>query len=258
MIPPNSIINGDCFDVMYEIDDASVDFIMIDPPYNQTSNEWDVPFSLNELWRHYHRILKENGTIAIMAKGRFYIKLVSSNIDEYRYEWVWNKKKGANFCHVARMPLYSHELVVIFYRKVGTYNPQMTKINGKIPRFKHRDAEEIKGVADTTNRTSSTTGGPQYPKTVLDNIPGIAQMQIIHPTQKPVALFEYFIKTYTNKGDLVLDSFAGVMTCAIACKATGRNYICIEKEKEYCAKGIDLLHDHDAVKHLQNRAKPMF
>lgn len=229
MLNINDIYNGDCLELMKDIDDKSVDMILCDLPYAQTSNHWDSLISLDDLWIQYNRIIKDNGCIALTAKGKFMINLINSNFKNYRYEWIWDKNKGANFAHVKRMPLNVHEYVVIFYKKQPTYNPQMTE--GK-PYKQKRLQESVKGIADNMDRYTTISEGKRYPKSII-RVEGIAQRHIVHPTQKPVSLFEYLIKTYTNEGDLVLDNCIGSGTTAIACLNTKRNYIGIEKDNTY-------------------------
>ena len=225
----NTVYNIDCLIGMQDIPDGSIDMILCDLPYGQTSNEWDSIIPLDKLWEQYNRIIKENGAIVLTAKGKFFHQLVTSNINNYRYEWVWNKNKGANFAHVKRMPLNSHEYVVVFYKKQPTYNPQMTQ--GK-PYKQKREQKSINGIADNLHRFTTVSDGMRYPKTIIE-VEGMAQRHIVHPTQKPVALFEYLINTYTNEGDVVLDNCMGSGTTAIAAINTGRKYIGFELEKEY-------------------------
>lgn len=164
-----------------------------------------------------------------MAKGKFKIHLINSNLDHYRYEWIWDKNKGANFAHCNRMPLNVHEYAVVFYKKQPTYNPQMTE--GK-PYTQKRLQESVKGIADNIGRYTTTSNGLRYPKSII-RVEGMAQRHIVHPTQKPVALFEYLIRTYTNEGEIVLDNCIGSGTTALACEKSGRLWIGFEKEKEY-------------------------
>ena len=238
MLDINKIYCGDCLEVMYYIDDKSVDCILCDLPYSQTSNVWDTPIDLDSLWDCYKRIIKDDGVICLMAKGQFMIDLILSNRKWFRYEWVWNKNKGANFAHVRYRPLNVHEYVLVFYDKVGTYNPQME--DGK-PYKQKRLQESIKGIADNLGRYTTECDGKRYPKSII-NVEGMAQRHIVHPTQKPVALFEYLIRTYSNEGELVLDNCAGSGTTMIACLNTGRNYIGIEKEQKY----VDIIYDRIA------------
>lgn len=214
---------------MSKIPDKSIDMILCDLPYAQTSNHWDSIIPFDKLWEQYNRVIKENGAIVLTAKGKFLFELVNSNFEDYRYEWVWNKRKGSNFAHVKKMPLNVHEYVVVFYKKLPTYNPQMTE--GK-PYTQKRKQESVKGIADNLGRYTTVSNGLRYPKTIIE-VDGIAQKDIIHPTQKPVSLFEYLIKTYTNSGETVLDNCIGSGTTAIACINTNRNFIGFEKDVTY-------------------------
>lgn len=214
---------------MSKIPDKSIDMILCDLPYAQTSNHWDSIIPFDKLWEQYNRVIKENGAIVLTAKGKFLFELVNSNFEDYRYEWVWNKRKGSNFAHVKKMPLNVHEYAVVFYKKLPTYNPQMTE--GK-PYTQKRKQESVKGIADNLGRYTTVSNGLRYPKTIIE-VDGIAQRDIIHPTQKPVSLFEYLIKTYTNSGETVLDNCIGSGTTAIACINTNRNFIGFEKDVTY-------------------------
>ena len=225
---------------MKKIPDKSVDMICCDLPYGQTSNSWDSVIPLDELWEQYNRVIKDNGCIALTAKGKFMHQLIHSNFDNYRYEWIWDKNKGANFAHVKRMPLNVHEYVLIFYKKQPTYNPQMT--DGK-PYVQKRANDNAVGIADNIKRFDGKSDGKRYPKSII-RVDGIAQRHIIHPTQKPASLFEYLIRTYTNEGELILDNCMGSGTTAIACLNTNRNYIGFELENEYCNKAIDRIRLH--------------
>ena len=231
----NKIYNEDCLEGMKKIPDKSVDMILCDLPYAQTSNYWDSTIPFDKLWEQYNRIIIDNGAVVLTAKGRFLFKLVNSNFDSYRYEWIWNKRKGSNFAHVKKMPLNVHEYAVVFYKNLPTYNPQMTK--GK-PYTQKRKQKSVKGIADNLGEHTTISKGLRYPKTIIE-VDGIAQRDIIHPTQKPVALFEYLIKTYTNEGETVLDNCMGSGTTAIACMNTNRNYIGFELDKEYYDKSLD-------------------
>lgn len=225
----NRIYQMDCFDGFPLIPSHSIDLILCDLPYGQTSNSWDCPLDLNKLWSEYKRIIKPTGTIALTAKGQFMINLILSNQKWYRYEWVWDKNKGANFAHVRYRPLNVHEYVLIFYDKVGTYNPQM--VDGK-PYKQKRLEESIKGIADNLGRFTTVSDGKRYPKSII-RVNGMAQRHIVHPTQKPLELFEYIIKTYTNEGDIVLDNCAGSGTTPVAAIKNKRNFIAFETDPKY-------------------------
>lgn len=225
----NRIYQMDCLEGMKLIPDKSIDMILCDLPYGQTSNSWDSIIPLDKLWEQYNRIIKDNGAIVLMAKGKFKINLINSNFSNYRYEWVWDKNKGANFAHVKRMPLNVHEYAVIFYKKQPTYNPQMT--DGK-PYTQKRLQERVSGIADNLSRHTTKSDGKRYPKSII-RVDGMAQKHIVHPTQKPVSLFAYLIKTYSNEGDLVLDNCMGSGTTAIASTLNNRRWLGFETESEY-------------------------
>lgn len=237
----NKVYNQDCLEGMKQIPDKSIDMILCDLPYAQTSNKWDVLIDMDKLWNQYKRIIKDNGCIALTAKGKFMVDLIMTNREMYRYEWVWNKNKGANFAHAKRMPLNVHEYVLIFYKKQPTYNPQM--IQGK-PYFQKRANDKAVGIADNVERKSGgSKDGLRYPKTIIE-VEGMAQRHIVHPTQKPVALFEYLINTYTNENEVVLDNCMGSGTTAVAAMNTNRNFIGFELDKEYYDLAIERINKH--------------
>jgi site-specific DNA-methyltransferase (adenine-specific) len=209
---------------MKDIDDKSIDMILADLPYNTTACKWDKMIPLEPLWDQYKRIIKDNGAIVLTASQPFTTKLINSNMQLFRYVWEWEKEQGVNFLLAKKQPLKIHEDVVVFYKQQPTYNPQMTKgkpyISGK------GDSGEVTGGV---NKIQTVNKGTRYPTTRLK----FNRQTGKHPTQKPVALFEYLIKTYTNEGDLVLDNVAGSGTTGVACQNLGRNFILIEKEPEY-------------------------
>jgi site-specific DNA-methyltransferase (adenine-specific) len=231
----NKILQGDCLEVMPNIPDKSIDMILCDLPYgalnkNNPNAKWDIVIPFEPLWKEYKRIIKDNGAIVLTAQGMFSAKLMLSNKKMWKYNLVWKKSNRiSGFLNSNRMPLRNHEDIIVFYNKLPTYNPQMTKGEKSHTRGHGKNLKNgcygehkfIQGTEYTTNK---------FPISVLnfdkDHPP-------IHPTQKPVALFEYLIKTYTNKGDLVLDNCAGSGTTGVACKNLGRDFILIEKEKKY-------------------------
>ncbi|MFF2528556.1 DNA-methyltransferase [Brevibacillus sp. NPDC058079] len=229
----NTIILGDCLKVMQQIDSRSIDLIIADLPYGITQNEWDEPLDLPELWSEYERIIKDNGAIILTAAQPFTSKLVMSNPLLFKYEIIWQKNKSTGFLNAKKMPLRAHESILVFYKKLPTYNPQKTKGHKPVNSY-------TKHTSDGTNyretKTGITGGGQtdRYPTTVLQ-IPVVNNdsREKIHPTQKPVELLEYLIKTFSNPGDLVLDNCAGSGSTGEAAKRTGRDYILIEKEFAY-------------------------
>lgn len=231
----NKIICGDCLEVMPNISDKSIDMILCDLPYGTLNKsnplaKWDIIIPFEPLWKQYRRIIKDNGAIILFAQGMFTADLVTSNKIMWRYNLVWKKSnRVSGYLNSNRMPLRNHEDIVIFYSKLPTYNPQMTEGEKSHTRGHGRNLKNsCYGKHNFIQGTEYTT--EKFPISILDFD---KDHPPIHPTQKPVALFECLIKTYTNKGDLVLDNCAGSGTTGIACKNLGRKYILIEKEKKY-------------------------
>jgi len=223
----NKIIQGDCLEVMKEIEDKSIDMILCDLPYGMTRNGWDLVIPVDVLWEQYKRIIKDNGAIVLTAINPFSSMLVMSNVDMFKYEWIWQKDNGTGFLNSKKQPLRNNESVLVFYRKQPTYNPQMRE---GTPYQCKTGATKSSNYGQQVDVHTACLDGLRYPLTVIKFI---RDKQKIHPTQKPLALFEYLIKTYTNEGDLVLDNCAGSGTTGVACKNLNRNYILIEKEPEY-------------------------
>jgi len=224
----NKVIEGDCLIEMQNIPDKSIDMILCDLPYGTTRNKWDSIIPLNLLWSEYERIIKNNGAIVLTAQLPFDKVLGVSNLNLLRYEWIWKKDQASNFLNARHNPMKIHENILVFYKKTPTYNPQMRE------GFKSYSSARSSKQNDTYMKNFDTTyisksEGKRFPISVLD----FNKERGLHPTQKPVALFEYLIKTYTNEDDLVLDNCAGSGTTGVACKNTGRNFILIEKEPEY-------------------------
>lgn len=223
----NLIIQGDCLEVMQELPDKSVDMILCDLPYGTTQNKWDSVIPLNKLWEQYERIIKDNGAIVLTCQTPFDKVLGSSNLKLLRYEWIWEKSQGTGHLNCKKMPLKNHENILIFYKNLPTYNPQM--VGDEIRKVK-RSGE----LSKTTNYGKFTElSESEYKGRYPLSIQFFKKENGLHPTQKPVALFKYLIKTYTNEGDLVLDNCAGSGTTGVACKNLNRNFILIEKEPKY-------------------------
>ncbi len=220
----NKIYNEDCLEGMKRIPDKSVDMILCDLPYGTTACKWDTIIPLEPLWEQYKRVIKDNGAIVLTASQPFTSVLVNSNLKDFRYEWIWEKNQGVNFLLAKKQPLKVHENILLFYKKQPNYNPQMEKgkpyVSGK------GDSGE---VTNKTKKIQTKNKGTRYPKTVQK----IKREFGLHPTQKPVALFEYLIKTYTNEGETVLDNCMGSGTTAVACINTNRNYIGFELDEGY-------------------------
>ena len=220
---------------MGKIPDKSIDMILCDLPYGKTQNEKDVTLPLDRLWYIYKRIIKDNGCIALFGQGTFYVDLVCSNLKMFRYDLVWNKELTSGFLNANRMPLRQHEQIAIFYKKPPTYNPQFSRGKPLHSRgFSYRSKEaknQNYGKFDAVDdvRAGSTD---KYPTSVLifaKPHPSVA----VHRTEKPVALLEYLVKTYTNEGDTVLDNCMGSGSTGVACINTDRNFIGIELDEWY-------------------------
>jgi len=221
-------ILGDCLEVLPTIEDNSVDMLLADLPYGTTACKWDSVIPLDKLWKQYNRVCKKNAAMVFTSMQPFTTILAASNIDNLRYEWIWEKPQGTNPMNVKIMPLKSHENILVFYREKPTYNPQMwysTPYSG----FSSDTAKigEVYGNAESKHRDNPQ--GSRYPKTVIKH----KQEKGYHPTQKPVGLMEYLIKTYTNEWDVVLDNTMGSGTTGVACVHTNREFIGIEKEEKY-------------------------
>jgi site-specific DNA-methyltransferase (adenine-specific) len=215
---------------MKDISDKSIDMILCDLPYGTTACKWDTIIPFEPLWEQYKRIIKDNGAIVLTASQPFTSALVVSNVKMFKYEWVWKKTRPTGFFTAKNMPMKIHENILVFYKKQPTYNPEKTKADeSKIDKRKTLNPTYNPYLGVKKERVKDS--GMRYPLTIqtFNSISEKGQ----HPTQKPVALFEYLIKTYTNEGDLVLDNCAGSGTTAIACLNNHRNYVLIEKEQEY-------------------------
>ena len=230
MLELNKIYQGNCLKVMKNIPDKSIDMILCDLPYGTTACKWDTVIPFEPLWEQYKRIIKDNGAIVLTASQPFTSALVMSNINMFRYEIIWEKERPTNIFFVKKQIAKVHENICIFYKHQPTYNPQMEKSMGV--NRKLYDGNESKTHPRQKYQSSDDYNYEiRYPRSIQK----INRQNLIanHPTQKPVALFEYLIKTYTNEGDLVLDNCIGSGTTAIACINLKRNWIGIELEQRY-------------------------
>jgi len=221
MCPPVRLMLGDCLERMKEIDAGSVDAVIADPPYGTTACKWDSVIPLEPMWEQLKRVIKPNGAIVMTASQPFTTTLIASNMKMFKYCWVWHKRTPANVGAARFQPLKTHEDIVVFG---GKYKPQMTK--GKM-RMKGGKARS--GVANGSLNPIYYKSDEYYPTSVLD----IKSERGLHPTQKPVALMEYLIKTYTNEGETVLDFTMGSGTTGVACVKTKRDFIGIELDEGY-------------------------
>ena len=245
----NQIYHGDCLDLLPNIPSKSVDMILCDLPYGTTACEWDSIIDMGQLWQQYERVIKDNGAIVLTANSVFTFKLWSSNPSLFRYKWIWEKTMGTRFLHANKMPIGKHEDILIFYKALPTYHPQMQE--GKPYK---RDSKRTKGkTQNLVNifRKETLNTGYRYPDDIIKFSNG--NNHSIHPTQKPVALFEYLIKTYTNENELVLDNCSGSGTTAIACMNTNRRFICIERDETYHRKSNERLANHEPLLHMGDK-----
>lgn len=232
----NKVIQGDCLEVMKQIPDKSVDMILADLPYGTTACKWDTIIPFEPLWAEYKRIIKPNGAIVLTASQPFTSALVMSNPKMFHHQWIWDKKFAANFPQAKRQPLRTHEDVLVF-GVTPKYYPQMLKRDTPIKKGANNGARIFGGESGLAREDyDKKVYDEKYPDTIL-KFSSRSEARGLHPTQKPVALFEYLIKTYTNEGDIVLDNVAGSFTTAIAAENTKRNWICIEQLEEYCEIG---------------------
>jgi site-specific DNA-methyltransferase (adenine-specific) len=216
---------------MKDIPDKSIDMILCDLPYGTTACKWDTIIPFEPLWEQYKRIIKDNGAIVLTASQPFTSALVMSNIKMFKYEIIWDKVNISNPLLAKKQILKAHENICVFYKSQPTYNPQMS--DGKMWRRGGSNKTPMSALNVGMTRTfEDDRTSLKYPKSI-QIFSNADNTNRVHPTQKPVALFEYLIKTYTNEGDLVLDNCAGSGTTGVACKNLNRNYILIEKEPEY-------------------------
>jgi DNA modification methylase len=218
---------------MSEISDGSIDMVMTDPPYGTTVCKWDSVIPLDDMWAQLKRVAKPNCAIVLMAAQPFTSVLISSNYQMFKYDWVWRKPKGTGHLNAKKQPMRDKEDIAVFYSKQCTYNPQKTR--GEPYKDKAgKDHSKATSMTDSygayTNKREDNCGF-RYPKQVQD-FP-VVERGTLHPTQKPVALMEYLIKTYTNEGATVLDFAMGSGTTGVACKNLNRNFIGIELDEEY-------------------------
>lgn len=236
MIEKNSIINADCLVAMKDIPDWSVDAVITDLPFGSTRNPWDIVIPFDKLWEQWNRIAKDNAPFILFAQGIFYVDLVQSNRENFRYDLVWEKVLKSGFLNANVMPLRMHEQIAVFYRKKPTYNPQMEEgqpLHGKGTAIFEKDDFINNCYGDFKPASDERKGSTEkYPSSIV-RFQKPHPSSSVHPTQKSVELLQYLIRTYTNEGETVLDSCCGSGTTAIAAIREKRNWICIEKSEEY-------------------------
>lgn len=238
-----NLIKGDCLVEMQNIPDKSIDMICADLPYGTTACKWDVVIPFEPLWAQYKRIIKDNGAIVLFGQEPFSSYLRVSNISSYRYDWIWKKNSGSNFLFANKQPMKMNEIISVFYKKQPIYNPQKTDaVNGyytnknSINKGKDNCMQTCNFKELTGIQLKKTNYGKNYEpdKKLPENIIEFKRVRKpIHPTEKPVELLEYLIKTYTNEGETVLDNTMGSGTTGVACKQLNRSFIGIEMDDKY-------------------------
>lgn len=238
----NSIFEGDCLEILQHLPDKCIDMVICDLPYGTTQNKWDSVIDLDRLWQEYTRVVKDNGAIILTSQGIFTAKLILSNEKHFKYKVVWEKSKPTNFLNAKKQPLRKHEDVCIFYKKQPTYNPQMKE--GE-PYDKGVRKDQLSGSYGNFNPTHVKSDGKRYPTDIVYFKTSESEGQVWHPTQKPVELGRYFIRTFTNEGDLILDNCFGSGSFLVAAALEKRNFVGIELNNEaeqFKTNPIDYIH----------------
>lgn len=223
------LYRGDCLEKMRNIDSNSIDMILCDPPYGTTRNKWDSVIPLDKLWDEYKRIIKDNGAIVLFSSEPFTSELILSNLKMFRYDLIWVKTQGSDFLNANRKPLKAHENILVFYKHLPTYNKQYWYSTPYKCSNKKRIHSSNYGTYSTKIGSEGSEDGKRYPLSVLK----FNSEKGLHPTQKPVALLEWLIKTYTNENDIVLDNCMGSGSTGVACINTNRKFIGIELDDKY-------------------------
>lgn len=225
----NNVYEGDCLEIMKQLPDNSIDMVLCDLPYGTTQNKWDSVIPLDELWKQYRRVVKDNGAIVLTSQGMFTAELMLSNPSMFKYKWVWEKSKSTNFLNAKKQPLRKHEDVCVFYKKQPVYHPQM--IEGE-PYDKGIRKNQLSGSYGDFLPVHVQSDGKRYPTDIIYFKTAESEGKVYHPTQKPVELGRYFVRTYTEPGAVVLDNTSGSGSFLVAALLEGRNFIGIEKNED--------------------------
>ena len=252
-IEVNKTYNADCLEIMKTFPDGSIDMVFCDLPYGTTRNPWDTIIPLDELWQEYKRVVKEDGAIVLTSQSPFDKVLACSNLDMFKYEWIWEKNKATGHLNAKKMPMKAHENILIFYRKLPTYNAQKTTGHMPVHEVKPKDNIPKPDVLRNYGHMDQRLGNDgtqtwRWPRDVLE-FPVVNNDDPLkwHPTQKPVKMIEYFIKTYSNEGDVVLDNCMGSGSTCVACLGTNRQYIGIELNTEYYDEATKWINDSNRL-----------
>ena len=225
------LYQGDCLEVMKDIPDKSIDLILTDPPYGATNCNWDIQLNLKDTWENLERIIKPHGVIALFGTEPFSSIVRSSNLKNYKYDWIWEKSKATGFLNAKKQPLRAYENIMIFYFKQPYYHPQFSQ--GVSYNKGVRKEQTTNDIYNHFESTEVKSNGKRYPRNVIYFKTAESEGKTFHKTQKPIALLEYLIKTYTLKGETVLDFTMGSGSTGVACINTNRNFIGIELDPIY-------------------------
>ena len=235
----NKIYNIDCYELLQGIDNGKVDLLLQDTPFGCTQNDWDIKPDLTKMWAEWERVTKENGAMIFFATQPFSSELILSNPKNFRYDLIWYKALGTGFLNANKMPMRNHEHILVFYRKLPTYNPQMGVGLRKKGNRKHdRNGTNYGRFATEGTSNYFDDEGKRFPQSVIDFSNGDRTIENDHPTQKPLDLIRYLVQTFSNENDLVFDGYMGSGTTAHACIKENRKFIGAELNKEYYDKAI--------------------
>lgn len=247
-----TLLFGDCLDRMKDLPDGSIDMVLCDPPYQATRNKWDIALPMDALWSEIHRVCKPNAVIVFHSGGAYTARLMMSNPKEWRYNLIWHKTTPTGFLNAKRMPLRAHEDICVFYRKTPvTYNPQKTYGHARKVSTAHHKRNSKKSSDYGDYGLYSYDSTERYPTSVI-TVPTDKQRGAYHPTQKPVKLEEWLIRTYSNPGDTVLDMCMGSGSTGVAAVLSERDFIGIEISAEYYAAAAGRIGKAEAAKKLED------
>jgi len=236
---------GDCLKVMKTIEDNSIDAIITDPPYGTTACSWDSVIDFNLMWEQLNRIIKPNGAIVLFGSEPFSSALRMSNIKNYKYDWVWEKTSATGHLNAKKIPMKAHENLLVFYKKPPTYNPQKTSGHErKVSKAEHKTNCKESEAYNKGQKLTTYDSTERYPRSV-QIFASDKQKIKLHPTQKPIALMEYLVKTYTNENEVVLDFTMGSGSTGVACKNTNRKFIGIEQDEKYFKIAQDRIKENE-------------
>lgn len=237
----NKLYFGDCLEIMSTIPNKSINAVLVDLPYGTTYADWDSIIPMDKLWEQYKRLIVDNAPLIFTSNQPFTTKLIQSNMEWFKYEWIWDKENASNFANAKKQPLKQHENIIVFSSGQPPYYP--VKTPGKI---NHKQGKSTKNLSETrliSKRVEDDLSGMKYPKSIL-YFPKHSSQCGLHPTQKPLDLIEYLIKTYTKEGDVILDNCCGSGTLAVAADNLNRKWICIENNKKYFETSLKRINEN--------------